>query len=230
MTKAVEYYSRMGDPKNKNAQRARARYSALLTNVLRLTFDSKIDVKPIVDAIAAGNDGLAKQEYAKASFNFYMSQKSDDGVLFLNLSTDPMTSVYFTDANELASSKLRLHADTIYIGNTKDLRLAYPQMGIQPTTFGADARAKELAKQQASLTKAAKERPINVPAYAHGITKAKFDKDVQAFATNFAHRKKIYDPISIDRISQMIMYSIKAGATPAQMNKQLNQLAKDAVN
>lgn len=227
MTKAVEFYGRMGDPKNKNAQRYRKEYLTHLENVLRLTFDSKIDVTPILNAIAAGEDGAAKQQYAIASFNFYMSQKKDDGVLFLNLSTTPMTTVYFSDANQLAASKLRLHADTIYIGNTKDLRLAYPQIDITTTTFGANAAAKAEKNKQADLTKQAKANPVPVP----GIPKSnqatvKFKKDIDAFATNFAHAKKIYDTTSIAKLSAATMAWISSGQSPAKMNKALNALAK----
>ena len=231
MTKAVEFYSRMGDPKNKNAQRYRKEYLTHLENVLRLTFDSKIDVTPILNAIAAGNDGTAKQEYSIASFNFYMDKKNDDGVLFLNLSTTPMTTVYFSDANELASSKLRLHADTIYIGNTKDLRLAYPQIDITTTTFGANAAAKAEKKALDATHKQAKANPVNAPAVPgnNKQSNAKFYQDVRSFATNFAHRKKIFDPTAIEQLTDMALHIISAGWPPAKMKKELNDFAKQFV-
>lgn len=121
------------------------------------TSSDKTSIDAITDAIKSGNAGAAMQEYAKASFNYYMSKKDDEGVLYINLTTEPINTVYFRDAKELADSTLRLHAGTAYITSIADVRLPYPQMEIIPTTFGANAAsaaAKKAAKADKQAAKA----------------------------------------------------------------------------
>ena len=136
LNKAAEIYNRIGDPTNKNAQRIRKEYQAHLTKVITLIFGGTQDVSPIVDAITSGNANLAKQEYAKANFNYYMSKKKDEGVLYISLVKDPIMTVYFKDADELAASGLRLNAGTAYITSVSDVRLPYPQIDIVDTKAG----------------------------------------------------------------------------------------------
>lgn len=118
------------------------------------TTSDKSSIDSIADAIASGSTGVAMQAYAKASFNYYMSKKDDEGVLYINLTTEPINTVYFKDAEELADSTLRLHAGTAYITSIADVRLPYPQMEIIPTTFGANA-ASAAAKKAATAEKKA---------------------------------------------------------------------------
>jgi hypothetical protein len=123
-------------------------YFKLVENVIKLIFGGG-DVSGIMSAIKSGNQNQAKAEYAKASFNYYMSKKDDEGVLYINLTTDPITTVFFKDADELTSSALRLQMKTAYITSTADVRLPYPQMDIVDTSFGANAAAaaaKKVAK------------------------------------------------------------------------------------
>jgi hypothetical protein len=108
---------------------------SLIEQTIKLIFDGE-DVSPIIDAIKAANINAAKQEYAKTSFNFYMHKKKDEGVLYINLTKDPIMTVFFKDANDLANSGLRLHASTIYITSVSDIRLPYPQIEIVDTTRG----------------------------------------------------------------------------------------------
>ena len=68
--------------------------------------------------------------------------KDDEGVLYINLTKDPITTVFFKNADELTASSLRLHAGTVYLTSIADVRLPFPQMEIVDTTFGANARAK----------------------------------------------------------------------------------------
>jgi hypothetical protein len=120
------------------------------------TTSDKSSIDSIADAIASGSTGVAMQAYAKASFNYYMSKKDDEGVLYINLTTEPINTVYFKDAEELADSTLRLHAGTAYITSIADVRLPYPQMEIIPTTFGANAAAATAKKAATAEKKAAK--------------------------------------------------------------------------
>jgi hypothetical protein len=129
-------------------------YFKLVENVIKLIFGGS-DVSGIMSAIKSGNQNQAKAEYAKASFNYYMSKKDDEGVLYINLTTDPITTVFFKDADELTSSALRLQMKTAYITATADVRLPYPQMDIVDTSFGANAAAaaaKKVAKPAGKVT------------------------------------------------------------------------------
>ena len=132
------------------------KFVALCKNLINIIFDGTDTsaVNRIADAIKSGNAGAALQEYAQLSFNYYMDKKDDEGVLYINVTKDPITMVYFVDAEELAASGLRLHAGTAYITNVDDVRLPYPQMEIVDTTFGANAAA-ATAKKAATAEKQA---------------------------------------------------------------------------
>jgi hypothetical protein len=111
---------------------------AMIREVIQQIFEGQ-DISKIIKAIETGDVNGAKQEYAKANFNYYMNKKKDEGVLYISLVKDPIMSVFFKDADELASSGLRLHAGTTYITSTADVRLPYPQIEIVDTSGGATA-------------------------------------------------------------------------------------------
>lgn len=94
-----------------------------------------MDVSNIVDYTVAGNINAAKAYYAGVNFDFYMKQKDDDGVLYIDLAPGKNAQswmVYYRNAAELAQSGLRLHASTVY-PVSKDPRMAYPQMSVVAT-------------------------------------------------------------------------------------------------
>jgi hypothetical protein len=148
---AVEYGQQLtgGDKKE---------YFKLVETVVKLIFGGS-NVSELMSAIKAGDQNKAKAEYAKASFNYYMSMKDDEGVLYINLTTDPITTVFFKDAEELATSALRLQMKGAYITSTKDVRLPYPQMDIVDTSFGANAAAAAEKKAAKAAPKAPKPAP-----------------------------------------------------------------------
>ena len=94
-----------------------------------------MNVNDIVDYTIAGDINTAKAFYASVNFDFYMSQKDDDGVLYIDLAPGKNAQswmVYYRNAAELAQSGLRLHASTVY-PVSKDPRMAYPQMSVVAT-------------------------------------------------------------------------------------------------
>ena len=117
-------------------------YYSLIEKVINLIFNNTQSTAPIMQAIKDGNLGAALQQYVQANFNYYMSMKDDEGVLYINLTKEPISTVFFRNADELAKSGLRLHAGTPYITSIADHRLPYPQTEIIDTTFGANAQAK----------------------------------------------------------------------------------------
>jgi hypothetical protein len=105
----------------------------------------KKNINSILGAIEAGDNGGAAQAYSVANFNYYMAKKHDDGVLFISIPNG--TFVWYNNAEDLEQKGLRLHSDTISISATADVgRAVYPQMYVNPTTFGANTAAKELKK------------------------------------------------------------------------------------
>ena len=122
----------------------------------------KRNINEIMDAIEVGRGGQAAQAYSQASFNFYMSRKHDDGVLYTNLNNK--TFVYYDDAAQLLAAGLRFHASTPYISATKDpVRAVYPQISVQSTTFGGEKAQKGL--KQLSKGK----NPFDDPEFASKI-------------------------------------------------------------
>jgi hypothetical protein len=115
-------------------------YFNLVSEVIQNIFEG-MDISPIMNAIKQGDVNGTKQEYAKTNFNYYMKQKKDEGVLYISLVKDPVMTVFFKDADELAASGLRLHAGTTYITSVADVRLPYPQIEIVNTSGSAGGSA-----------------------------------------------------------------------------------------
>jgi hypothetical protein len=134
------------------AEKEKTKFVELCERTINLIFDNtdKSAVNKIADAIRTGNFRVALQEYSKLSFNYYMDKKDDDGVLYIDLTSSPVNLIWFSEAEDLTSAGLRLHADTIYITNTSDPRMPYPQMKIVDTkgalaAGGSSAESPELA-------------------------------------------------------------------------------------
>ena len=145
-------------------KKEQTQYFKLVEKVIKIIFNNTQPTEPIMSAIKSGNSSAALQEYAKANFNYYMGMKDDEGVLYINLVKDPITTVFFRNADELAKSSLRLHAGTVYLTSIADVRLPYPQIEIVDTTFGARAAA---AAEKAAI-KAAGKKPVAAPSAVTG--------------------------------------------------------------
>jgi hypothetical protein len=105
----------------------------------------KKNINGVLNSVEVGDEEGAKQYYSLASFNYYMAKKHDDGVLFIDLPNKSF--VWYDSAEALSDRGLRLHADSIYLSGVKDPgRTAYPQIYVQPTTFGAQSAQKGLSK------------------------------------------------------------------------------------
>lgn len=155
LAQAVSYYDMLQDDKDKK------KYVDMVERVISIIFGGQKnkEISGVIDAIKSNDKGKALQQYAKANFNFYMSKKKDEGVLYINVVNEPITTVFFVKADDLEKSSLRLHAGTVYITSIADIRLPYPQVEIVGTTFGANALAaqqKVAAKQAAIDLKAEK--------------------------------------------------------------------------
>lgn len=173
--------AQMGQKFDKKTQ---GQFFKLVEKVIDILFNHSQPTNTIMQAIKNGDAAGALQAYAQANFNFYMGMKDDEGVLYINLTKDPISIVFFRNAEELTKSSLRFHAGTVYISSIKDVRLPYPQMEIVDTTFGANARA-------AALTKAAKANPIAMRDLT--LTKAKLKSEFMRFVLNVAAQKGIHN-------------------------------------
>ena len=124
----------------------------------------KKNVNSIMNAIETGDSGEAAQQWSQANFNYYMSRKHDDGVLYTNLNNKSF--IYYTDAEQLLDQGLRFHASTPYISATKDpVRAVYPQISVQSTTFGG------ASAQQNLKSIAKKKNPLQDPEFSNNISK-----------------------------------------------------------
>lgn len=150
LRQAISIYHSLDD-------RKQTEFHNLLKDLIKLIFgglDSgkpeplaklKQNVKLILDSFVSGDDGAAAQAWSQASFNYYMSKKEDDGVLYIDLRNH--TCLFYNDANDLRSLGLRFHAKTPYLSSTKDpVRAVYPQIEVVKTTFGANVAQKEIPK------------------------------------------------------------------------------------
>lgn len=169
----VQFYEVLAT--NPDLKKEAETYLGLVTKVIQHIFEG-MNIDPIINAVKQGNVNGAKQEYAKANFDYYMQKKKDEGVLYINLTKDPISTVFFKDADELASSGLRLHAGTTYITSVADVRLPYPQMQIVPTSMSAKQSEPAVAapKQTAAKGKTPADKIIG-PAASIKTTEPKTD-------------------------------------------------------
>jgi hypothetical protein len=159
----------------------------------------KKNVNAIMMAIESGDGGEAAQQWSQANFNYYMSKKHDDGVLYTNLNNKSF--IYYTDAEQLLSQGLRFHASTPYISATKDpVRAVYPQISVQSTTFGGASAHQNLKKI------AKKKNPLQDP---------EFSSKMAAWAEALASRRGIRNQKIITQIAIATMKLI-AGGTPTE--------------
>lgn len=108
-------------------------YTADLTDVLGEIFQQAPEYSgAVVNAIAAGNAGKAKQLYGVGTLNNYMAQKSDVGILYIDLTSKPATFTFFTDNASLNKGGLRLNIGTVYPVSSNE-QYAFPQTSIVKT-------------------------------------------------------------------------------------------------
>jgi len=180
---------------NANSKGAREDYAIRLKN----------NVDEIMNSIEAGQNGEAAQQWSQASFNYYMSKKHDDGVLYLNLNNKSF--IFYKYAEQLLAQGLRFHASTPYISATKDpVRSVYPQIGIQATTFGGDA-AKSGLKQ---LSKG--KNPLADPEFSNKIVN---------WAMTLCARRNVTDQAVISQIIQHTMKLIQSRMSADQIISEL---------
>ncbi len=105
----------------------------LMSLLQEIFLKSEEYVLPVVDAIMAGQEGKAKQIYGVGILNNYMAHKTDKGILYISLVTNPATFTFFTDNASLNKAGFRLQIETVYPVTTGP-EYAYPQTKIVPTS------------------------------------------------------------------------------------------------
>jgi hypothetical protein len=153
------------------------------------------DIKNIINSIKTGDSGSALQAWAKASFNYYISQKEDDGILYIDL--NEKSFVYYDNADDLTKQGLRFHASTPYISSVKDpTRGAYPKIEVVPTTFGGETARKTL------------------PKYKKKTDPTEFLQNLQTWSRAFANRRGVTDAKTITAMAKATQ-SLIAAKTPS---------------
>jgi hypothetical protein len=209
---AMEFYQQL-PPAEQNE------FEGLLDHVITKIFGDKQSkknadgvplhtVSNIIEAIKSGNVNLAKQAYAKASFNYYISKKDDDGVLNINLRSKEF--VFYSVAEDLDNVDLRLDAKTIYLSTVKDPgRGVYPQMSVVGTTRGVDALTGNIKKLQTTVKKKTlSDDNIN-----------QLWQDSYTYALNLASTRGFNDQKTVDKIHQALYNTVTGvpGVPPDQL-------------
>lgn len=187
--KAIEFYQ------NTNSSE-KSKFLSYVKKCVELIFGGKQsmpeivlkDVNGIMTSLKSGNSKSGLQSWARASFNYYMSKKDDDGVLYINLLRKEF--VFYSEAIDLENQGLRLNTTSApYISTVKDPgRGAYPQMTVVSKSFGAKAAQK------------------TIPKFKKTIQSDDFSKNVYQWAKTLANARGILDANTINEISK---FSIK---------------------
>jgi hypothetical protein len=182
------------------------------------------NINGIVSSIEKGDLNSAMQFWSRASFNYYMAAKHDDGVLFVNIPAK--TCVYYNSAEDLQGKGLRLDADTTYLSGGDPKRTVYPQIKVVPKDYGSNVIRPELEK----VSKQGKE--LKSPtAVANQIAKQK--AAFVGWATKFADQRQVKDQRIIQKMADAAYEMKKAGvptdAVIADLEQQFPQLTKNVV-
>jgi hypothetical protein len=209
----------------------------LIRNSVKIVFGKKFEdprpdykakltknINGILSSIEKGDINSALQFWSRASFNYYMAAKHDDGVLFINIPAK--TSVYYNSAEDLQGKGLRLDADTTYLSGSDPKRTVYPQIKVVPRNYGSNVIAP-------GLEKASKQgRELKTPA-AIAKQVATQKADFTNWATKFADQRQVTDQRIIPKIADAAYDMKKAGvptdAVIAELEQQFPQLVKNVV-
>jgi len=182
------------------------------------------NINGILSSIEKGDINSAMQFWSRASFNYYMAAKHDDGVLFINIPAK--TCVYYNSAEDLQGKGLRLDADTTYLSGGDPKRTVYPQIKVVPRDYGSSVITPELEK----VSKQGKE--LKSPA-AVANQMAKQKQSFVSWATKFAGIRNVTDQRIIPKIADAAYEMKKAGvptdAVIAELEQQFPQLTKNVV-
>ena len=182
------------------------------------------NINGIVSSIEKGDLNSAMQFWSRASFNYYMAAKHDDGVLFINIPAK--TCVYYNSAEDLQGKGLRLDADTTYLSGGDPKRTVYPQIKVVPRDYGTSVITPELEK----VSKQGKE--VKTPAAAAKQV-AKQKENFMNWATKFANLRNVTDQRIIPKMADAAYEMRKAGvpidAVISELETQFPQLIKNVV-
>lgn len=110
------------------------KFRADLTKILEEIFTKAPEYAgAVATSIADGSTGRAKQLYGVGSLNNYMANKSDVGILYIDLTSTPASFTFFTDNTSLNQGGLRLNIGTVYPISSNE-QYAFPQTRIVPTS------------------------------------------------------------------------------------------------
>lgn len=129
------------------------KYYGLVEQLIKIIFGGPqaddSDVSAIMKGIETGSYNEAIQAYARASFNYYMSLKDDEGVLYISLVGNDRFTIFYKSADELAEMGQRFQAESVYI-TSSNFQEIYPKISIVGTSQGASgATPTNIAQAQA---------------------------------------------------------------------------------
>lgn len=164
ITTVAEYAGTMAGDSSPETQKTLKEFLTLVEKLITILMGgskaNRASIKEIMDDIRAGDPRAVLQSYARANFDYYMSMKDDEGVLYIDLNKDPIKFIFFKDSKDLAAAGLRFHSSTVYLTSVKDARLMYPQIEIVPTSFGGDQAERVQGYMDKQAAKAEKEAAV----------------------------------------------------------------------
>ena len=198
----------------------KALFKKLITPVVKGLFPA-VDTSAALAALLSDNYNQAKQEFAKASLNNYLTQKKDYGVLYIDISKDPFIFIFFKNNEELNEAGFRLDISTQYLVTYDTQRVAaqftiVPSSRISaeklqsiiPTNSGKKPKAKVdpaiMSKIQNWVTQFARNRNVTDPSIQQQITDTTYklaEKDLPA-ADIVKNLEKTYPVLKVTKTSK----------------------------
>jgi hypothetical protein len=184
-------------------------FKKLITPVVKGLFPA-IDSSAALAALLDGDYNQAKQEFAKASLNNYLAQKDDYGVLYIDISKDPYTFIFFRNNEELNEAGFRLDISTQYLV-TYDTQRVAAQFTIVPSSrLSAE-------KLQTIIPTGTNKKPNAAPNARTDVTKSKILNWVMQFAGN----RNVTDPKIQQQITNTVYELAKKDLSAADIVKNL---------
>ena len=181
--------------------------TALAKELFGYIFKKQVSVNALVSAFASGDVDAFKQEYIKTNYALYQEDSGFSGVMLMNFALGELQ--YYRDSNDMIQQ--------IY------------DPGVYLISKDKAAQARQIISQV--TLRPFKEPPLVIPNQPAQGARAKggvnpdddFKSKLTAFATEYARRRGLMDPDTIQQIIQTVILDLQKGITQENILKKLNR-------
>ena len=166
-------------------------FATAITPVVKGLFP-KANVSDCLTGLFSGDYNAARQAFAIASLTNYLNWKKDYGVLYIDISKDPYTFIFFRTNEELNQAGFRLDISTQYLVTTDTQRVA-AQFTIIPSG--------RIATQQLA----------NIVPNKQSDSTQGLNRKIANWAKSYANARNVVDPAIIKEIATLTSQYIKDG-------------------